>query len=110
MKFSGRALILADCESYEKNLFTDASVAALRRHDVLIEVHDFIDLEISPLLRRRFAKTHRLEVVESIDDIQKAHRYDYPQLQGYDVAARRELVGEFRPTIMEWFYFSPLEG
>jgi hypothetical protein len=100
-----RTLILSDCEGYEKKLFTPEVCQSLAAHDVLIEVHDFLDLSISPQLHTYFAPTHDLELIESIDDVQKVHTYDYAELAGFDLEAKRELVGEFRPAIMQWFFF-----
>lgn len=103
--FTGRALIVSDCESYEKQLFTPEIVRQLAAHDVFIEVHDDVDINISTLLQARFAATHRMESILSIDDILKAKTYAYPELEKYDLAGRKILVGERRPHIMEWLYF-----
>jgi len=46
-------------------------------HDLIIEAHDFIDIEISPKLRSAFAKTHDIQSIKSIDDIERAHTYRY---------------------------------
>lgn len=102
-----RALVVSDCEGYEKHLFTSESARQLARHDVLIEVHDFVDIAISSRLRSVFQPTHELEVVPSVDDIKKAHIYDYPELATFDLAQRKLLLAEHRPSLMEWFYFSP---
>lgn len=105
--FTGRALILSDCEGFEKELFTQDNVPALARHELLVEVHDFIDIEISSYLRALFEPTHSIEVYSSIDDIQKARRYSYPELEGLALAARKKILAERRPAIMEWFYMRP---
>jgi hypothetical protein len=102
-----RALIISDCEGYEKVLFDPDTVALLASHDFLIELHDFIDIEISPLIRQRFQATHVIRSVRSIDDIQKAHSYLYPELDNYDLLSRKQLLGERRPSIMEWYYMTP---
>lgn len=101
------ALIFSDCEGYEKDLFTEEMAPVLARHDLLIEVHDFIDIEISSTIRRRFEKTHSITSIQSIDDIMKAHSYDYKELSGYSVEHRRKLFAENRPHIMEWLYMTP---
>lgn len=106
-QFEQRALILSDCEGYEKHLFTQEVVPLLVHHDLLIETHDFLDIEISHSLRRRFAATHRIKSIYSVDDIVKAHTYDYKELSGYGLAARRMLLAEGRPSIMEWLYLTP---
>ncbi|MGH9957294.1 MAG: methyltransferase [Pyrinomonadaceae bacterium] len=99
-----KALILSDCEGYEKQLFTEDIVPYLSDHDLLVEVHDFIDIEISSLLRKRFESSHVIEVIQSIDDVKKAQTYHYDELREYDLATRKVLLAERRPTIMEWFY------
>ena len=102
-----RALIVSDCEGYEKILFTKETASHLANHELLIEIHDFIDIEISSMIRQAFQDTHHSTVVQSIDDIAKARSYDYKELQGYDLAARKALLAEGRPNIMEWFYLVP---
>jgi precorrin-6B methylase 2 len=102
-----KALVVCDCEGCEKELFTEETVSILRDHDVLVEVHDLIDIEISSLIRRRFEATHSVEVVRSTDDIEKAQTYVYEELSAYDLATRRTLLGERRTSIMEWFYLTP---
>jgi len=103
-----RALIISDCEGYEKTLFSPEVVAALGAHDVLIETHDLFDISISAELRKRFSKTHSLEVVTSVDDLQKAIYYDYSELAPYDPEQRKKLLAERRHSIMEWFFFTPV--
>lgn len=106
--FSGSGLVISDCEGYESRLFTDAVVRHLARHDVVIEVHDFIDIGLSSLIRERFARTHAITMIESVDDIKKAQSYVVDELDGYDLPARKVLLGERRPAIMAWFYMTPL--
>lgn len=102
-----RALVISDCEGYEKELFTAEVVAALATHDVLIETHDLFDITISSELRKRFAASHSLQVASSVDDVQKAHYYDYAELAPYDLEQRKKLLAERRRSIMEWFFFTP---
>ncbi|HXI68951.1 MAG TPA: class I SAM-dependent methyltransferase [Verrucomicrobiae bacterium] len=104
LPLTGRALIVSDCEGYEKQLFTPEVVKQLAPHDVFIEVHDDVDINISTMLRNRFEPTHRIESVFSVDDIQKAKSYSYPELENYDLAGRKILLGEWRPHIMEWLF------
>jgi precorrin-6B methylase 2 len=105
--YTRKALIISDCEGYEKELFIEEIVPLLSCHDLLIEVHDFIDIEISSLIRRRFQNTHLIQAIRSIDDITKAQSYHYEELKDYDLATRRMLLAEGRPSIMEWFYMTP---
>ena len=104
MRLAGKTLVVCDCEGYEKELFTTATVKLLAPHDVLVEVHDGVDITFSTYIRRLFEPTHRVEVIESLDDIKKARTYAYPELESYDLPTRKILVGEGRPHIMEWFF------
>jgi hypothetical protein len=107
LPLTGKALIISDCEGYEKELFTRESASFLASHDVLIEVHDFMDIEISRHLRNVFESTHDIVVIQSVDDIKKAQEYRFEEIEGYTLAARRVLLAEYRPTVMEWFYLTP---
>jgi len=105
----GRTLIIVDCEAYEKMLFTPAVRDALKGSDLLIETHDFLDVNISTDLEALFASTHKITHVLSMDDIQKAKHYGYPELAAFPVSVRFHLLRESRPMIMEWLILEPLE-
>ncbi len=102
-----RALIMSDCEGYESTLFTSETAAFLSNHDLIIETHDFIDLNISLKVRRAFQETHQIRSIKSTDDIEKAHTYRCEQLEKYDLQTRRLALGERRPAIMEWLVMTP---
>ncbi len=102
-----RSLVICDCEGYEKSLFSADVVEHLRNQDLLVEVHDFIDIDISSRLKEVFRATHDIRVIESIDDIKKAQTYEFEELKPFDLATRRTLLGEFRPAIMAWFFMQP---
>ena len=105
--YRGKALIISDCEGFEKTLFSEEVIAGLNGHDLLIETHDFIDIEISTVLRERLASTHEVSAISSVDDIAKALSYDYPELSPYDLESRRDLLAEHRPAIMQWLFATP---
>jgi hypothetical protein len=102
-----RALIISDCEGYEKELFSKDTVPFLAQYELLIEVHDFIDIEISSYLRELFELTHNIEVYSSIDDIKKAQQYAYKELESFSLEEKKQILREGRPAIMEWFYMEP---
>ncbi len=106
--FTGKGLIICDCEGYEKQLFTATNISNLINCDLLIETHDFIDMGISPYLIDLFEKTHAVQVIRSIDDIDKAREYDYPELLSLDLDKRKRLVSEGRPGLMEWLFLEPI--
>jgi len=103
-EFSGKALIISDCEGYEKSLFTPELATHLKEHDLIIETHDLIDIEISTYLFSVFSKTHDIEIIYSIDDIQKAKLYNYTETNDFDLKSKHILFAEGRGSIMEWFY------
>jgi len=104
---SEKTLIISDCEGYEMALFEEDVIPFLANYDILIETHDFIDIEISARLRERFQGTHLITSIQSCDDIAKAKTYFFPELQGYSLSNRKILLSEERPSIMEWFYLTP---
>lgn len=102
--FTRKGLILSDCEGFEKKLFGEETVSLLASCDLLVEVHDFLDITISSYIRKLFESTHDIEVIQSLDDIKKAQTYRFEELEPYDLATRKTLLAESRPAIMEWFW------
>lgn len=101
-----RGLIVCDCEGGENDIFTPQTRDQFANWDLLIETHDFMDITISTRMAELFRDTHELRSILSIDDIQKAKTYNYPELAGLDLATRRAILAEFRPTLMEWQFFT----
>ncbi|HIO65268.1 MAG TPA: methyltransferase domain-containing protein [Planctomycetes bacterium] len=106
---SERALIISDCEGYEKQLFTSSSVKKLDKHDFLIEVHDVFDINVSTHLRSVFESGYQITVIQSIDDIFKARDYNFSELNNFNLETRKVLLAEGREAIMEWFYITRKE-
>ncbi len=102
-----RAFIVSDCEGYERRLFSPEVAEYLASHDLIIETHDFIDIDISSHVSRVFDNTHHIQSIKSLDDIQKAHTYRYAELEKYSVSDRRQILAERRPAIMEWLVMTP---
>lgn len=102
-----RALIMSDCEGYESTLFTSEIAALLSNHDLIIETHDFIDINISSKIRSAFQETHQIRSIKSTDDIEKAHTYRSERLEKCDLQTRRLALAERRPAIMEWLVMTP---
>ncbi len=101
-----RGLIICDCEGGETQIFTVQTRHQFANWDLLIETHDFLDITISTRMAELFQSTHQLRTLTSIDDIQKAKTYDYPELAPFDLATRRAILAEYRPTIMEWLFLT----
>ena len=68
-KFTGKGLIICDCEGFEKELFNKNNVLNLKNCDLVIETHDAFDITISTYLKDVFNETHDISVIKSIDDI-----------------------------------------
>lgn len=101
------AFIICDCEGYEKQLFNTQVLPYLRNTYLIIETHDFIDPSISIYLEKLFSDTHHIKVVASIDDLLKAKYYHFTELKDINLSKKRELLAEYRPTIMEWLILEP---
>lgn len=102
-----KGLIICDCEGFEKMLFTKENVSSLKSVDLLIEAHDFIDITISTYLTDLFSPTHNIQVIKSIDDIEKAKTYHFEETEGLTLQQKRKIFKEGRPTIMEWLICTP---
>src|SRR5713101_1277772 len=102
-----RALIISDCEGYEAALFSQTLAQRLSPHDLIVETHDFIDIEISSKVRSAFGKTHNVESIKTLDDIGRAHTYQCRELEKYTTKERRIILSERRPAIMEWLVMTP---
>ena len=101
-----RGLIICDCEGGENDIFTEQTRNCFVDWDLLIETHDFMDITISTRMADLFRDTHERRSILSVDDIQKAKTYNYPELEGLDLATRRAILAEFRPTLMEWQFLT----
>lgn len=104
-QFSGKALIICDCEGFEMQLFNKENRRNLFNCDLLIETHDFIDINISTAVADLLKDTHQITVIESLDDNLKAKRYSFPPFCDItDLHAKKYLYKEERPCIMEWLW------
>ncbi|MFH1301100.1 MAG: hypothetical protein ABIK07_08560 [Planctomycetota bacterium] len=103
-----RGLIICDCEGYETELFTAEVIPHLKQCDLLIELHDFVDMHISETIKQRFADTHEITMIQSTDDNEKARTYPIAELADFDLNERRELLRENRICIMDWIFLTPM--
>ena len=106
-KFNGKSLIICDCEGYEHILFNASNIKNLANCDLLIETHDFLDLNISIDLDKLFNKTHHIQTIKSIDDIEKVKTYFYQETNGLTLEKKLKIYQECRPSIIEWLYCTP---
>jgi len=109
IRISKKGLIICDCEGFEKELFTENNKEYFKKCDLLIEIHDFIDPGISYYIKSLFQETHSLKTIQSIDDLIKCRMYEYDEIKKLDIYQKRIMLSENRPTIMEWFFLSPIK-
>ncbi len=61
----GKTLVVMDIEGGEKDLLDPVRYPALRKMDVLVELHDLIDPAISQTVIDRFAPSHSMEFIRN---------------------------------------------
>jgi hypothetical protein len=105
-----RALVVCDCEGFELDLLTPEIIPALAASDLLVETHEFGGRAVVGTLVERLGITHDVAIVPSSDDDAKARLYSYSEIASLDWAARRFILAERRPAIMEWLVASPRAG
>ena len=102
-----RSLIIADCEGYERELFTSENIDNLRNVNLIVEVHDWIQNETPTLdyLIQLFEPTHDYEIIYGVDDYEKAYRYRVEELSEFSIKDRYQVFRENRRRLGEWIYF-----
>jgi len=95
-----RSLVICDCEGCELALLDPGQVPNLRVSDVLVELHNFVDRSISPTIISRFADTHDISLVSSLE----RDPATYPALETFNDWDRHVAVAEFRPEQMQWAF------
>lgn len=93
-----RALVLLDCEGYERELITEATLPALAGADLIVECHDFLEPGITDRSAGLLRRTHEVELVREGGRDPAA----WPVLHGLGSLDRWLVVCEFRPTLMRW--------
>jgi Ribosomal protein L11 methyltransferase (PrmA) len=93
------ALIVVDCEGYEKALFADeCTIAFLKCANIIIETHDFLDRGILPTLTSRFSASHRISIVNS--GARNPNEFSF--LDRCSDSDKWALVCENRPELQNW--------
>jgi hypothetical protein len=101
------AVVICDVEGYEEALLDPAEVAGLRDAIVLVETHEFVRRGITNELRRRFAASHRIELIWQ----EPRSRAEFPwRTLGTMLLPASYLdwaVSEWRPERMSWLWMTP---
>ncbi|MFP4352331.1 MAG: hypothetical protein ACLFRP_06415 [Puniceicoccaceae bacterium] len=101
------ALVILDCEGYEKELFDPAAIPALARCHLLIELHFFADSDIREVIRERSAHTHEATHVRTRERTLADFPAD-PVLRFAPRALKRYFMLEGRNEATEWLILRPL--
>ncbi|MEO6884590.1 MAG: methyltransferase domain-containing protein [Bacteroidia bacterium] len=101
-KFDGKGLLIIDCEGYEYELLSDKKVCEkLKNCDIIIELHDYTK---NYIIENNFRNTHQFFFIESVDDFQKAKKYQYKELDSLGFYEKKYILEERRQNIMEWIF------
>lgn len=110
-KFSNKGLIICDCEGYENQLFNSDNIDNLKNIDLLIEIHDFVDYNISYNVLELFNYSHDYQVVRSMDDTLKLNKQlskmGFKEIEKLSYYDQFQAVAECRRFTMEWIFFTP---
>lgn len=102
----GGALVISDCEGYERDLFTASRAPALDTATLLIELHDDMAPGASQAIESRFRHTHQLRRVRSHSDSAPAAPSAGTSLTPEEL---NRLAHEVRPP-QEWVLLTPKAG
>ena len=108
---AGRTLVFCDAEGYELELFTPEVISKLRNTDILVELHDTVNPQLSTILKSRFVNTHRIEIVNNRQtDLTRF----FPKLAKLNADDKLYAVMEHRGgynenCFMEWAYLTALQ-
>lgn len=99
----GRALVICDCEGYERELFMGERPSIWQNADLVIECHDFVKPGVTAELVSRLSATHSLTLVPSVEPVAKASGIIDPAvLADFSLEERTRLVDEGRPAPQTW--------
>jgi SAM-dependent methyltransferase len=98
------AVIIVDCEGYERELLDPSKAPTLADAVILVELHDAIIPQTKELIAHRLSNTHEIEIVQQTP----RKSSDYPILASLE-PSRQELaiyedryVGEIKVFNQEW--------
>lgn len=99
-KFSGKVLIISDCEGYEIELFTKDNFPNLKNCDILIEMHHLVHPHVKTYLENLFKDSHTIQIIKS----KLKHVDDYDELKLIDKEYYHDTILTERDTKMEWTF------
>jgi trans-aconitate methyltransferase len=100
------SFFLLDCEGAELELLDLDLAPGLRDTEIIVELHDFVDASITPMILERFRTSHEIHLRTSTDRDPSL----VPALQGLSADLQQMAVAEGRPTEphpMQWARLIP---
>ncbi len=98
-----KSLVLCDCEGYEKTLLGSLDTSAAKESHFIVECHDFVDPEITPLLKSKFQTSHNVQIIQESE--RDPNQIEF--LRNYDSGDRWLAISENRPETMHWLIATP---
>ena len=105
--FSKKTLIICDIEGAEQFIFNASNIKLFKNCFLIIETHDWVDLNISTDLENLFSPTHNVKSIQSIGDNIKAKNYLFSELEKLDLLTKYRIFEEGRRYVDEWLIISP---
>ena len=99
-------LPIREMKVYEAELLDPETLPMLRRATMVVELHEFARPGVTDLLHRRFAATHRIDILDQDQPLPVAS----PDLAALPESLVRAIVSERRPTLMCWMVLVPIQG
>lgn len=100
---NSKILLILDTEGFEKILLNQEFRKILEKTDFLIEMHDFIDTEITDIVSEFFDKKEITKIF-SLSDFQKGLEYQSEFLLDLDFKTKYYVLAEGRPEQMKWYF------
>lgn len=102
-----KTLIVCDIEGAERLIFNSSNIKLLKNCFLIIETHDWVDINISTDLEHLFSPTHNVKAIQSIGDNIKAKNYSFTELENLDLLTKYRIFEEGRRYVDEWLIISP---
>jgi len=100
---NSKILLILDTEGFEKILLNQEFRKILQNTDFLIEMHDFIDIEITDIVSKFFDQKEITKIF-SLSDFQKGLEYQSEFLTDLDFKTKYYVLAEGRPEQMKWYF------
>lgn len=98
-----KSLLFMDCEGCELDLLNPELVPGLGQSDIIVELHDHLNPQISGTIYSRFRLTHDITVIDRAEPNPNA----YPTIQFLKEEERYLAVDEHRSENQKWFFMTP---